>query len=79
MSPTAYSIYGLVGAQLGDVDNEYVLDFAGRRVTVAQYLLDSYGLHHSFIGYAVLVLCGFIIFFRCVALLALSRLNYQKR
>ncbi|KAK9861986.1 hypothetical protein WJX84_003567 [Apatococcus fuscideae] len=79
LSPTAYSIYGLVGAQLGDVDNEYLLDFTGRRVSVSQYLLDSYGLHHYFIGYAVLVLCAFIVFFRCVALLALSRLNYQKR
>ena len=79
LSPTAYSIYGLVGAQLGDVDHEFVTNFRGQRVSVSQYLIQEYGLHHDFIGYAVLVLCAFIIFFRSVAILATARLNYQKR
>ena len=79
LSPTAYSIYGLVGAQLGDVHDEYLTNFRGKRISVSDYLLNEFGLHHSFIGYAVLVLCGFIIFFRCVAILAMSRINFQKR
>ena len=68
-----------MGAQLGDVHNEFVTNFSGQRVSVSQYLEQEFGLHHSFIGYAVLVLCGFIIFFRSVAILAMSRINFQKR
>lgn len=30
-------------------------------------------------GYCVLVLCGFVIFFRLLALLALNKLNFQSR
>jgi hypothetical protein len=51
----------------------------GTVVSVSEYLRIQYGYKHSFIGYAVLVLCGFIMLFITITAFALKRFNFQQR
>lgn len=48
-------------------------------MSVATFVRQYFGFEHSFLGYAALVLCGFIIVFRVAAVLALRYINWQKR
>ena len=79
ISPTAHALYGLTASQHGDVTNEYLTPLQQAPVSVATYVHQYYGFSHSFIGYAALVLCGFIVLFRVTAVLALQYINWQKR
>ena len=45
-------IYGLVASQLGDLDdptnpNDLVTNLEGQRVTIAEYLRQSFGYHYD--------------------------------
>lgn len=51
----------------------------GTVTSVANYVRVQYGYKHSFIGYAVLVLCGFIMLFLFITAFALKRFNFQQR
>lgn len=48
-------------------------------VPVNEYIESYFGFKRSFMGYTALVLIGFLLFFRGLALLALSKLNFQRR
>lgn len=48
-------------------------------VPVSQYVEDYFGFKHSWMGYTALLLCVFTIVFRLLALLGLSKLNFQSR
>lgn len=39
----------------------------------------QYGYKHSFVGYAVLVLIGFILLFQAINAFALKKFNFQSR
>ena len=47
--------------------------------TVAQYIQETYGIRHDFIGYVVLILCAYIVTFLGVSALALKKLNFQQK
>ncbi|XP_071737932.1 ABC transporter G family member 31-like [Rutidosis leptorrhynchoides] len=75
--PIAWTLKGLVGSQLGDVEETVVgPNFHG---TVKGYLKDTLGIEHEFIGFSALVLFGFSLFFFLVFALSLKFLNFQKR
>ncbi len=78
LDPVAHTIYGLVASQLADEDDKY-LDDNGTRISVPEYLRQHFGFHHSYIGYAVLVLAGFVILFMAVGATALKMLKFLKR
>ena len=78
-SPTSYSLWGLVASQLGDVEDEFVIDTLGNRVSVADYIGQYFGFNHDFLGWAVLLLVAFIALFRLTAIWALSNISFQKR
>eukprot|EP00884_Botryococcus_braunii_P014151 jgi/Botrbrau1/22737/Bobra.0132s0074.2 len=79
LDPLAYSVYGLVASQLGDVDNEFLQQDDGSMISVASYMRQNYGFKHSFLGFAALVLIGFMLFFHVVTAFALKKFNFQKR
>lgn len=78
-SPTAYSLWGLVASQLGDVQHEFLINSAGSRVSVADFVRAYFGFRHDFLGWTVLLLIAFVVAFRLIAIWALAYLNFQKR
>ena len=78
LNPLSYSIQGLLGSQLGDVTNEYVV-YNGERLSVAQYLKSAYNIDRSFIGWDVLILIGFTAIFAVITMGSLRVFNFQKR
>ena len=79
ISPSAHALYGLTSSQQGDVAHEYVTQVGSSTVSVETYISQYFGFKHSLIGYNVLVLCGFVILLRIVAVFALKHINWQQR
>ncbi|KAK9804995.1 hypothetical protein WJX73_009787 [Symbiochloris irregularis] len=79
LDPLTYTVWGLVGSQLADVDDVFLQTPTGQEVSVRYWMDNYYGYYHGFLGYAVLVLGGFCLLFHGVAALALIKLNYLKR
>ncbi|KAF8011668.1 hypothetical protein BT93_J2067 [Corymbia citriodora subsp. variegata] len=73
--PTAWTLYGLVASQFGDVDDP-LEDFSG---SVKQYIKDYLGYRHNFLGVAAAVMVAFPIFFACIFAVSLKAFNFQRR
>ncbi len=56
-----------------------MINLEGQTLTVSEYLKQSYGYHHSFIGICAAVLAGFIVMFHVVTATAHIKFNFQKR
>ena len=79
LDPLTYTVYGLLASQLGDDNTDTLTNTMGETVTVSSFLVENYLFHHYFIGYAVLVLCAFILVFHGITALAFWKLNFLKR
>ncbi|PSC69400.1 Pleiotropic drug resistance 1 [Micractinium conductrix] len=72
LNPLSYVLYGLTASQLADVKTETVMP-DGTSLPVDQFINSYFGFEHSFIGWAALVLAGFALSYRLVALFALAK------
>ena len=61
-NPVSWSLYGLVTSQLGDVETLVAVPGQGE-VTVATFVRSYFGYRHSWLGYVVLMLCGYVAIF----------------
>lgn len=77
MCPIAWTLQGLIGSQLGDVEDPIV--GPGYQGTVKGYLKEALGIESNMIGFAAVVIFGFSLFFFFVFALSLKFLNFQKR
>jgi len=77
-NPATYVLYGTITTQLGDLHDVILKDVPGG-ISVAAYLEDTYSYKYSFRGWLVLIMAGFVIFFRMVACVGLSKINFAKR
>ena len=78
LNPVQWTLYGLLTSQLGNVQAE-IVDFSGQLVTVSQFMTDRFGYHYSMVGPIVAILFGYVVFFRALSILFLTRINFQKR
>ncbi|BDA51445.1 ABC transporter G family member 36 [Coccomyxa sp. Obi] len=78
LNPLSYSIQGLLGSQLGDVTDEYIV-YNGERQSIAQYLKNAYNIDRSFIGWDIIILLGFTACFAIMTMGSLRLFNFQKR
>ncbi|KAK6284613.1 hypothetical protein POUND7_003565 [Theobroma cacao] len=72
--PLAWTLYGLVVSQYGDVKD--VLD-SGE--TTDEFLKSYFGFRHDFIGVVAVVIVGWTLFFAFLFALLIKLLNFQKR
>ncbi|GAB4820274.1 hypothetical protein N2152v2_007320 [Parachlorella kessleri] len=79
INPVTWTLYGLVDSQLGDVDNEYLTDYAGNSVPISLYVEDTFGYKYSMLGVCVAVLAGFCLVFAASAAIAFKRLSFLHR
>ncbi|XP_030526426.1 pleiotropic drug resistance protein 1-like [Rhodamnia argentea] len=73
--PTAWTLYGLVASQYGDVED--LLEDSGG--SVKQYIKDYLGYRHDFLGVAAVVMVAFPMLFACIFAVSLKALNFQRR
>nr|QVT92313.1 ABC transporter [Salvia miltiorrhiza] len=74
LSPTAYSLYGIIVTQFGK--SQTVL---GSGETVEEFLRNYFGYKHSMLGFVASMLLLFIVSFTLVFALSIKTVNFQKR
>jgi hypothetical protein len=77
-NPATYVLYGTIVTQLGDL-HDAMVQVGPALVSIPDFLEQVYSYKYSFRVPLVFILLGFIIFFRVVACLGLSFINFQKR
>jgi hypothetical protein len=74
----SWTIYGVVASQFGK-NNATLSVTGGRPVVLKQFLDDTMGIRHDFLGYVVLAHFAYIIAFFFVFSYSIKVLNFQKR
>ncbi|KAI8105725.1 hypothetical protein M9434_000307 [Picochlorum sp. BPE23] len=78
ISPTTWILYGLAGTQLADSD--VPLDQPGAStVTIGEYVQAFWGYDPGFSWWCILIVFAYIVFFRAVAVIALTYISFNKR
>ncbi|KAH7447520.1 hypothetical protein KP509_01G110200 [Ceratopteris richardii] len=78
-NPVAWTLYGLITSQLGDLD-DVVIDVTGvGKLTVPIYLEKFTGYRHSFLGAAAGIQFGFVALFAVIFAFGIRSFNFQKR
>ncbi|XP_030971325.1 pleiotropic drug resistance protein 1-like [Quercus lobata] len=72
--PTAWTLYGLVASQFGDLKN--TLDTG---LTVEDFVESYLGFRHGFLGVVAAVVVGFAVLFAFIFAFAIRTMNFQKR
>ncbi|CAD6230889.1 unnamed protein product [Miscanthus lutarioriparius] len=75
--PVAWTLYGLVVSQFGDVMTE--MDDNNKTVVVSQYVEDYFGFKHSWLGWVAAVVVAFAVLFAALFGFAIMKFNFQKR
>ena len=73
--PVAWTLYGLVVSQFGDVTKT----FKGGDQSVEAYVREQLGFHHDFLGAVAGVVAGFAVLFAFTFALSIKVFNFQKR
>ncbi|KAJ7531928.1 hypothetical protein O6H91_14G065000 [Diphasiastrum complanatum] len=77
-TPVAWTLYGLITSQLGDIDTR--LQIPGEKdTTVKQFLKDYFGYHRHFLGVVAAVHVGLVIVFAFVFAFSIKCFNFQRR
>ncbi|XP_047147104.1 pleiotropic drug resistance protein 1-like [Vigna umbellata] len=76
-NPVAWTLYGLVASQYGDIQG--TIDFSGKSTTVEDFLRKYFGFRHEFLGVVSAVLIVFAVTFACIFAIAIKLLNFQRR
>ena len=79
VNPVAWSLYGLLASQLGDLTSTMITDFNGATVSISAFLEERFGYSYSMVGPIVAILFAFVLFFRGLSAYALARFNFQRR
>jgi hypothetical protein len=77
--PSAYTIYGTIVSQFGDMDDVYAVSQSGTRSSVKELIRTAYGYKHSFLLFIALMAFMFPFLFAIMFVFAMKKLNYQQR
>ncbi|KAL0312045.1 UNVERIFIED_CONTAM: ABC transporter G family member 32 [Sesamum radiatum] len=78
-NPIAWSLYGLLTSQYGDVDESVGLTDGVHSMPIKQLLKHQFGFRHDFLGIAGLVVVGFCVLFAVTFAFAIKSFNFQRR
>ncbi|KAL2332418.1 hypothetical protein Fmac_019999 [Flemingia macrophylla] len=74
--PVAWTIYGLVASQFGDIMDP--MPSEGGKL-VKYFIEDFFGIKHDFIGVCAVVVTGITVLFAFIFAVAIKTFNFQKR
>ncbi|ONI04160.1 hypothetical protein PRUPE_6G306100 [Prunus persica] len=77
LTPTSWSLHGLLTSQYGDINKEVIV--FGENKTVSDFLKDYFGFHHDQLALVAVVLIAFPIAFASIFAFCIGRLNFQRR
>ncbi|XAR69336.1 Iron-chelate-transporting ATPase [Bertholletia excelsa] len=78
-NPIAWSLYGLLTSQYGDVGEPVKLSDGNQSMPIKQLLQDQLGYRHDFLGFAAIVVVGFCLLFAVVFAFAIKSFKFQRR
>ncbi|KAI0487906.1 hypothetical protein KFK09_027729 [Dendrobium nobile] len=76
--PVAWTVYGLITTQYGDLDHNIQVPGQGL-VPIKTYVKEHYGYHTDFMPVVAVVLVGFCVFFAFTFAFCIRTLNFQQR
>ncbi|XP_038716845.1 ABC transporter G family member 29-like [Tripterygium wilfordii] len=77
--PVAWTVYGLIVSQYGDVEDTISAPGITPDPTVKWYIENHYGFDPNFMGPVAVVLVGFALFFAFMFAYCIKKLNFQTR
>ncbi|CAM8903086.1 unnamed protein product [Rhodiola kirilowii] len=77
ISPSSWSLNGLLTSQYGDLTKEILI--FGKKTTVSLFLENYYGFQHDRLSLVAIVLIAFPIAFATLFAYCIGKLNFQKR
>ncbi|XP_027083196.2 ABC transporter G family member 32 isoform X1 [Coffea arabica] len=78
-NPIAWTLYGLLTSQYGDLDIQVELAGGDESVPIRQLLKDQFGYRHEFLPVAGLAVVGFCLVFAATFAFAIKSFNFQRR
>ncbi|KAG8375511.1 hypothetical protein BUALT_Bualt10G0107400 [Buddleja alternifolia] len=78
-NPIAWSLYGLLTSQYGDLNEPVRLTDGVNSLPIKQLLKDQFGFRHDFLGVAGFVVVGFCLVFAVTFAFAIKAFNFQRR
>ncbi|VFQ84640.1 unnamed protein product [Cuscuta campestris] len=78
-NPVAWSLYGLLTSQYGDVSEHVKLADGVSSVPIKQFLRLQFGFRHEFLGVAIIAVAGFCLVFALTFGFAIKYFNFQRR
>ncbi|XP_049934466.1 ABC transporter G family member 31 isoform X2 [Nymphaea colorata] len=78
-NPVAWSLYGLLTSQYGDLHDTISSAGGTTTVTISSFLNDYFGFEYRLLGLAAVVVVGFAVLFAVIFALAIKLFNFQKR
>ncbi|GAQ78767.1 pleiotropic drug resistance protein [Klebsormidium nitens] len=80
LDPVSWTLYGLVGSQLGDVtEGPFPFTQGAPPQTVQEFVHSYFGYKHSFLGWAAFILIVMIAVFWAIVIYATKKFNFQSR
>ncbi|KAI9122006.1 hypothetical protein K1719_006695 [Acacia pycnantha] len=77
INPVAWSLYGLVASQFGDVKDP--IQSNGLGSTVEEFLRNYFGFKHDFVGVVAAVVVGFAVLFALIFAVSIKMFSFQRR
>ncbi|THU63614.1 hypothetical protein C4D60_Mb01t17680 [Musa balbisiana] len=78
--PVAWTLYGLVASQFGDIQTRFASDESDEPgEIVADFVRNYFGFKHSFLGVVAVVVVAFPVLFAFLFAFSIKTLNFQKR
>lgn len=77
--PVAWTVYGLIVSQYGDVEDQIRVPGMDTRPSIKWYIEDHFGFDPNFMGPVAAVLVGFTVFFAFMFAYSIKTLNFQTR
>ncbi|EYU45829.1 hypothetical protein MIMGU_mgv1a019588mg [Erythranthe guttata] len=79
LCPVAWTVYGLIIGQYGDVTNTITVVGSSTQPMIKTYIHDHFGYDSNFKGPVAVVLIGFAVFFAFMYAYCIKNLNFQMR
>lgn len=77
INPVAWSLYGLVASQYGDIHKS--MESSDGRTTVEGFVRSYFGFKHDFLGAVAAVMVAFPVVFALVFAISVKMFNFQRR
>ncbi|XP_058111958.1 ABC transporter G family member 31-like isoform X1 [Magnolia sinica] len=78
-NPVAWSLYGLLTSQYGDIDKPMKLWDGLHSVSVRKFLEDHFGFRRDFLGIAGVMVVSFCVMFALIFAFSIKYLKFQRR